>query len=495
MGAIKGFMEFEREGPPGRPVDDRLKDQKECYAPFSEEKFKEQGARCMDCGVPFCQSESGCPLGNLIPDWNDMVYRGRYNEAVELLLKTNNFPEFTGRVCPAPCEGACVLGITEPAVTICNIEEMIAEKGFEEGFIKAKPPQSRTGKNIAVVGSGPAGLACAAQLNSVGHEVTVFEKDDRIGGLLMYGIPHFKLDKEIVKRRITLMQEEGVIFKTGVNIGVDKPAKELKEEYDAVVLCGGSQKPRDLLVEGRNLDGIHYAMEFLPQQNKRNEGDVIPNDIFITAKDKNVLIIGGGDTGSDCVGTSLRQGAKSLVQFELLPEPPRSRTDNNPWPQWPKVFRVSSSHEEANMREGKEKITEYCVATKKFTGKNGKVTKIHGIKLAFGDPDPKTGRASMNEVPGSEFEMNVELVLLAMGFVHPIHEGMIQELDLKLDARQNVYCDENKMTSEEGVFVAGDMTRGQSLVVWAIAEGREAARSVDEFLMKTTQLPHSQFLK
>ena len=345
------------------------------------------------------------------------------------------------------------------------------------------------------MGSGPAGLACAAQLNSVGHEVTVFEKDDRIGGLLMYGIPHFKLDKEIVKRRITLMQEEGIIFKTGVNIGVDKPAKELKEEYDAVVLCGGSQKPRDLLVEGRNLDGIHYAMEFLPQQNKRNEGDVIPNDIFITAKDKNVLIIGGGDTGSDCVGTSLRQGAKSLVQFELLPEPPRSRTDNNPWPQWPKVFRISSSHEEANMREGKEKITEYCVATKKFTGKNGKVTKIHGIKLAFGEPDPKTGRASMNEVPGSEFEMNVELVLLAMGFVHPIHEGMIQELDLKLDARQNVYCDENKMTSEEGVFVAGDMTRGQSLVVWAIAEGREAARSVDEFLMKTTQLPHSQFLK
>ena len=495
MGAIKGFMEFRREGPPGRPVDDRLKDQKECYAPFPEEKFKEQGARCMDCGVPFCQSESGCPLGNLIPDWNDMVYRGRYNEAVELLLKTNNFPEFTGRICPAPCEGACVLGITEPAVTICNIEEMIAEKGFEEGFIKAKPPQNRTGKKIAIVGSGPAGLACAAQLNSVGHEVTVFEKDDRIGGLLMYGIPHFKLDKEIVKRRITLMQEEGIIFKTGVNIGVDKPAKELKEEYDAVVLCGGSQKPRDLLVEGRNLDGIHYAMEFLPQQNKRNEGDVIPNDIFITAKDKNVLIIGGGDTGSDCVGTSLRQGAKSLVQFELLPEPPRSRTDNNPWPQWPKVFRVSSSHEEANMREGKEKITEYCVATKKFTGKNGKVTKIHGIKLAFGDPDPKTGRASMNEVPGSEFEMNVELVLLAMGFVHPIHEGMIQELDLKLDARQNVYCDENKMTSEEGVFAAGDMTRGQSLVVWAIAEGREAARSVDEFLMKTTQLPHSQFLK
>jgi len=495
MGAIKGFMEFDREGPHGRPVEQRLKDQKECYVPFPEEKYKEQGARCMDCGVPFCQSESGCPLGNLIPDWNDMVYRGKYKEAVELLLKTNNFPEFTGRVCPAPCEGACVLGITKPAVTICNIEEMIAEKGFKEGFIKANPPQKRTGKNVAIVGSGPAGLACAAQLNSAGHMVTVFEKDDRIGGLLMYGIPHFKLDKEIVKRRIKLMKDEGIIFKTGINIGVDQSANALKEEFDAVVLCGGSQKPRDLLVDGRNLDGIHFAMEFLPQQNKRNEGDVIPNDISITAKDKNVLIIGGGDTGSDCVGTSLRQEAKSIVQFELLPEPPGSRLDNNPWPQWPKIFRVSSSHEEANDREGKEKITEYCVATKKFTGKNGKVSKIHGIKLVFGDPDPKTGRASMNEIPGSEFEMDVELVLLAMGFVHPIHEGMLQELDLKLDERQNVFCDENKMTSEEGVFVAGDMTRGQSLIVWAIAEGREAARSVDQFLMKTTQLPHSQFLK
>ncbi len=495
MGAIKGFMEFERETPSGRPVAERLKDQKECYVPFPEDKYKEQGARCMDCGVPFCQSDTGCPLGNLIPDWNDMVYRGCYEEAVELLLKTNNFPEFTGRVCPAPCEGACVLGISEPPVTICNIEEMIAEKGFEEGFIHPKPPESRTGKKIAVVGSGPAGLACAAQLNSVGHEVTVFEKDDRVGGLLMYGIPHFKLDKEIVKRRIKLMQDEGIIFKTGVHIGVDKPAKELKDEYDSVVLCGGSQKPRDLPVEGRELDGVHFAMEFLPQQNKRNEGHIIPDDISITAKGKNVLIIGGGDTGSDCVGTSLRQGAKSVTTFELLPEPPRSRTDNNPWPQWPKTFRVSSSHEEANEREGKDKIVEYCVATKKLTGKDGKVSKIHGVKMVFGDPDPKTGRASMNEVPDSEFELDVELVLLAMGFVHPIHEGMVQELGLDLDARENVSCDENKMTSVEGVFVAGDMTRGQSLVVWAIAEGREAARSVDQYLMKSTELPHSQFLK
>ena len=495
MGAIKGFMEFERETPSGRPVEERLKDQKECYVPFPENKYKEQGARCMDCGVPFCQSETGCPLGNLIPDWNDMVYRGRYEDAVELLLKTNNFPEFTGRICPAPCEGACVLGISEPAVTICNIEEMIAEKGFEEGFIHPKPPESRTGKKVAVVGSGPAGLACAAQLNSVGHEVTVFEKDDRIGGLLMYGIPHFKLDKAVVKRRIKLMQDEGIVFKTGVHIGVDKPAKELKDEYDSVVLCGGSQKPRDLPLEGRELDGVHFAMEFLPQQNKRNEGDTISNDISIMAKDKNVLIIGGGDTGSDCVGTSLRQGAKSVTTFELLPEPPRTRTDSNPWPQWPKTFRVSSSHEEANVSEGKDKITEYCVATKKLTGKDGKVSKIHGVKMVFGDPDSKTGRASMNEVPGSEFELDVDLVLLAMGFVHPIHEGMVQELGLDLDARENVSCDQNKMTSVEGVFVAGDMTRGQSLVVWAIAEGREAARSVDHYLMKSTELPHSQFLK
>ena len=495
MGAIKGFMEYGRETPSGRSVEERLKDQKECYTPFPEEKYRQQGARCMDCGVPFCQSESGCPLGNLIPDWNDMVYRGRYQEAVELLQKTNNFPEFTGRVCPAPCEGACVLGITEPAVTICKIEERIAEKGFEMGFIKPRKPKSRTGKKIAIVGSGPAGLACADQLNTAGHEVTVFEKDDRIGGLLMYGIPNFKLDKKIVKRRLKVMEESGVIFKTGINIGVDKSANELKNEFDAVVLCGGSQKSRDLPVEGRDLKGIHFAMDFLPQQNKRNEGDTIPEEISITAKDKNVLIIGGGDTGSDCVGTSLRQGAKNVYQFELLQEPPQERTENNPWPQWPKIFRVSSSHEEANEHEGKDKITEFCVATKKFTGKEGKVSKIHGIKIEFGDPDPKTGRPEMREVPGSEFELDVELVLLAMGFVHPIHEGMLVELGMELDARGNVACDDKKMTSVDGVFVAGDMTRGQSLVVWAIAEGREAARSVDLYLMGVTQLPHTEFLK
>ncbi len=495
MGALKGFMEYGRETPSVRPVENRLKDQKECYAPFPEEKYRQQGARCMDCGVPFCQSDTGCPLGNLIPDWNDMVYRGRYREAVELLQKTNNFPEFTGRICPAPCESACVLGITEPAVTICKIEEMIAEKGFELGFIKPRKPAFRTEKKIAVVGSGPAGLACADQLNAAGHEVTVFEKDDRVGGLLMYGIPHFKLEKEVVKRRLQVMKKSGVIFKTGINIGVDKSANELKNEFDAVILCGGAQKPRDIAVEGRNLDGIHFAMEFLPQQNKRNEGDTIAEKISITAKDKNVLILGGGDTGSDCLGTSLRQGAKNVYQFELLSEPPQERSGDNPWPQWPKIFRVSSSHEEANVHGGKNGITEYCVATKMFSGKDGKVSRVHGIKIEFGDIDPKTNRPAMREVPGSEFELDVELVLLAMGFVHPIHEGMLQELEVELDARGNVACDDKKMTSVDGVFVAGDMTRGQSLVVWAIAEGREAARSVDLHLMGTTQLPHSQFLK
>lgn len=448
----------------------------------------------MDCGVPFCQSGTGCPLGNLIPDWNDMVYRGRYEEAVELLLRTNNFPEFTGRVCPAPCEGACVLGINEPPVTICKIEEMIAEKGFDLGYIHPQKPGKRTGKKIAIVGSGPAGLACAAQLNSVGHEVTVFEKEDRIGGLLMYGIPHFKLDKKVLKRRLKIMGEEGVIFRTGVHVGVDKSAWELKNEFDAVVLCGGSQKPRDLPVQGRELEGIHFAMEFLPQQNRRNEGDAIPDGISITATDKKVLIIGGGDTGSDCLGTSLRQGAKHVTQFELLPEPPKNRNGNNPWPEWPKIFRVSTSHEEANFKEGKEKITEYCVSTKKFSGINGNVSKVHGVHIRFGDPDPKTGRQPITEVPGSEFELDIDLVLLAMGFVHPIHEGMIKELGVALDERGNVACDKNKMTNVEGIFVAGDMTRGQSLVVWAIAEGREAARGVDQFIMGSTTLPHSELV-
>lgn len=489
MGAIKGFLEIDREVPKYRPVEERLKDYKEVYNRMPEEKYREQGARCMDCGVPFCQSNAGCPLGNLIPEWNDMVYRGEWEKAAELLYKTNNFPEFTGRVCPAPCEGSCVLGITEPAVTICKIEESIAEKGFEMGFTKPNPPEKRTGKKVAVVGSGPAGLAAADQLNKVGHLVTVYEKDDRVGGLLMYGIPNFKLDKEIVKRRIKLMEEEGIIFKTRVNVGVELKISDMQKEFDAIILSGGSQKPRDLPVEGRELDGIHFAMEFLPQQNKRNEGDVIPEDISLTAKDKNVLIIGGGDTGSDCLGTSMRHGPKNIYQFELLPQPPDQRPDNNPWPKWPLIRRISSSHEET----GKE-VTEYAVSTKKFTGENGKVKKIHAIRIKFGDPDPNTGRPVMSEVEGSEFEIDVDLVLLAMGFVHPIHEGMLKDLGVKLDGRGNVECDKNKMTDVDGIFVAGDMARGQSLVVWAIAEGREAARGVDQFLMGHTELPASQFL-
>jgi glutamate synthase (NADPH/NADH) small chain len=483
-------MKINRQTLPERPIDERLNDYREVYDKLSEEALRDQGARCMDCGVPFCQSHTGCPLGNLIPDWNDMVYRGQWEDAAALLLKTNNFPEFTGRICPAPCEGACVLGINEPPVTICMIEREISERGFDKGWIRPTPPASRTGKTVAVVGSGPAGLACAAQLNQAGHSVTVYEKDDRIGGLLMYGIPHFKLEKSVVHRRVELMREEGVVFKPNSNVGVDFPIQKLRDEFDAVVLCGGAQKPRDLPVEGRDLDGIHFAMEFLPQQNRRNEGDVIPDGVAVTAKDKNVLIIGGGDTGSDCLGTSLRQRARSVHQFELLPEPPAQRSNSNPWPQWPKVFRVTSSHAEA-----KKQVTEYCVATKKFSGKDGKVRKVHAVHVQFGKPDPKTGRSEIIEVPGSDFELDVELVLLAMGFVSPIHEGMVKELKVDLDARGNVACGPDKMTSVEGVFVAGDMTRGQSLVVWAIAEGREAARSVDLYLMGETDLPHSQFLE
>ena len=490
MGSIKGFMQHERETPISRPIDKRLQDHLEVYDPLSEEKYMEQGARCMDCGVPFCQSDKGCPLGNMIPDWNDMVYQGKWEEALTLLLKTNNFPEFTGRICPAPCEGACVLGINELPVSICKIEEAIAEKGFDKGFIKANQPKHRTGKKIAIVGSGPAGLACADQLNQAGHSVTVYEKSDRVGGLLMYGIPGFKLDKKVVKRRVKLMEDEGVTFITSVNIGVDILLKKLVDDFDAVVLCGGSEKPRDLPIEGRDLDGVHYAMEFLPQQNKRNEGDVVSREVAIVAKDKNVLIIGGGDTGSDCLGTSLRQGAENVYQFELLPKPPGERKPTNPWPQWPMIMRVSSSHQEA-----KSEIRQFSVSTKKFSGVEGKLNKVHASQVKFGDPDPETGRAPLIEVPGSEFELDVDLVLLAMGFVHPVHEGMISEIGVKLDDRGNVWCDEDKMTSIDGVFVAGDMARGQSLVVWAIAEGREAARGVDKYLMNTTVLPHSQFLK
>ena len=490
MGKITGFLEIEREQNRKQPASDRVRHFDEFTIPMSQSRIIDQAARCMDCGVPFCQSEAGCPLGNLIPDWNDMVYRNEWERALALLHKTNNFPEFTGRICPAPCEGACVLGITEPAVAIKNIEQVISDKGFEAGWIKPHPPQKRIGKKIAIVGSGPAGLACAAQLNQAGHQVTVFEKADRVGGLLMYGIPNFKLDKKVVERRVNLLAEEGIIFKTNAHVGKNVTVDELRENFDSLVLCGGSEKSRDLPVEGRDLKGIHFAMDFLPKQTKRYLGDKIPDDVFISAKDKNVLIIGGGDTGSDCLGTSLRQGAKNVYQFEILPNPPQTRAANNPWPQWPLIMRMSSSHQEAP-----KEVRDYSVMTKRFSGKNGHVTKVHAVRITQGERDPRNGRPKMIEVPGSEFELDVELVLIAMGFVHPVHEGMVQQLGLELDGRGNVACDENKMTNIEGVFTAGDMTRGQSLVVWAIAEGREAARSVDKYLMGATSLPHSQFLK
>ena len=400
------------------------------------------------------------------------------------MTKTNNFPEFTGRVCPAPCEGACVLGITEPAVTIRSIEEKIAEECFTRGLIKPNPPLKRTGKKIAIVGSGPAGLAAADQLNKVGHNIVVFEKEDRIGGLLMYGIPNFKLEKEIVLRRIEIMKKEGIEFRPNSHVGGNIKVEGLKKEYDALVLCGGAQQPRDLPVEGRDLNGIHFAMEFLPQQTKRLQGDLIPEVETISAKDKNVLIIGGGDTGSDCLGTSLRQGAKRVDQFELLPTPPESRAEDNPWPNWPQIYRISSSHEEAI-----DEVRDFCVMTKKFSGKEGNVHKVHAVKIEFGDLNPNTGKPKINEIPGSEFELQVDLVLLAMGFLGPAHT-VSDALGLDYDQRSNYKADYGSYnTNVKGVFAAGDCRRGQSLVVWAINEGRGAAREIDRYLMGSTFLP------
>ena len=473
MGNPTGFLEIGRVNFERRPVQERIHDWKEVYKDFPEDKLQSQAARCMDCGIPFCHQ--GCPLGNIIPDWNDLVYRGQWQEALYRLLATNNFPEFTGRICPAPCEGSCVLGINADPVTIKNIEVTIIDRAFKEGLIRARRPLVRTGKAVAVVGSGPAGLAAAAQLNQAGHWVTVFERADRIGGLLRYGIPEFKMEKNVLDRRLNIMHEEGIMFRTNANVGVNVAVEELRQEFDSILLAGGATAPRDLPVPGRELQGIHFAMEYLPLQNKRCEGDTISDSEFISAKDKRVVIIGGGDTGADCLGTAHRQGARSIVQFELLPKPPAERAADNPWPNWPNIFRTSSAHEEGGDRE-------YSVMTKSFTGSNGHVTKLHAVRVEF------EGR-NLKEIPGTEFTLDADLVLLAMGFLGPERKGMLDQLGVAINERGNVTTNAEKMTSAPGIFAAGDMARGQSLVVWAIREGRQAAKFIDKYLMGSSDLP------
>jgi glutamate synthase (NADPH) small chain len=478
MGKVTGFLEIQRQMAPRRPVEERIRDWFQVYHEPEDLLVQAQGARCMDCGIPFCHT--GCPLGNIIPDWNDLVYQNRWREAIDVLHKTNNFPEFTGWVCPAPCEAACVLGINDNPVTIKQIELSVINHAFREGWIKPQPPKVRTGKKVAVIGSGPAGLACAAQLNKVGHAVSVFERADRIGGLLTYGIPDFKMEKWIVARRLDLMAEEGVIFKTNANVGFNISADELLRRFDALVMAGGATQARDLAVPGRELDGIHFAMEYLPQQNRRVAGEPV-TEREITANGKHVIILGGGDTGSDCHGTAIRQGALSVQSWELLPKPPEERTPSMPWPYWPMILRTSSSHEEGGCRN-------WSVSTKRFSGTHGKVEQLHAVRVEFGEPDA-SGRRSMTEVPGSEFEVRADLVLLALGFLGPEKRGLIEQLGVKLDGRGNVVADQDYMTSIPGVFSAGDMRRGQSLVVWAITEGRQAAKGVDKYLMGSSDLP------
>lgn len=470
MGKPTGFKEYERKNFNRRPIEERITDYKDVYIPLSYDEIQTQSARCMDCGVPFCSSPAGCPLGNTIPEFNDLVYQGQWKKALEILHQTNNFPEFTGTVCPAPCESACVLGINNSPVSIKHIELSIINRAYEEGWIKPEPSIMRTGKKIAVVGSGPSGLATADQLNKAGHTVTVFERSNRIGGLLTYGIPDFKIEKNVVDRRVDLMAQEGVIFLTNTWVGKDYLTSHLTKKFDAVVLCGGSTQARDLPVPGRNLDGLHVAMDFLRQQNERIQGLELTGK-EITAKDKSVVVVGGGDTGSDCIGTALRQGAKEVYQLEIMGAPSEERTDKYPWPYYPMIFRTSTSQEEGGIRQ-------FSVKTAAFSGKGGKVTTLHAVKL-----DEK-----LQEIPGSQFEIPCDLALFAMGFLHPEHEGMLAELSITLDERGNVKTNNQYQTSIPNVFAAGDMRRGQSLVVWAISEGRKAAKSVDLFLMGSTNL-------
>ncbi|MFN0100812.1 MAG: glutamate synthase subunit beta [Bryobacteraceae bacterium] len=472
MGKVTGFIDYEREVATRRPVEERVNDWFEIYQPFSYEKVRTQGARCMDCGVPFCHT--GCPLNNIIPDWNDLAYKDRWKDAIRVLHSTNNFPEFTGRICPAPCESACVLGINEPPVAIKLIERSIVDYAFEQGWIKPEPPDGRTGKRVAVVGSGPAGMAAAQQLNRAGHTVVVYEKADRVGGLLRYGIPDFKMEKHHIDRRVKQMEAEGVEFVVNAHVGVTVSVEELRLKFDAVLVAGGAEQSRDLSIPGRDLKGVYFAMDFLPQQNRRGAGDAVDPSVSVTAEGKDVIIIGGGDTGADCLGTSHRHKAKSVHQFELMQRPPDDRSPNTPWPMWPLMLRQESSHEEGGVRE-------FAISTKEFVddGK-GNVKALRAVRVG---PPPVFA-----EVPNSEELFAADLVLLAMGFTGPVRPGLLTDLGVELDNRGNVKTNESYMSSVDGVFAAGDMRRGQSLVVWAIAEGRKAARGVDQWLMGESKL-------
>jgi glutamate synthase (NADPH/NADH) small chain len=497
MAKPTGFLEFQRELPDDRPIDERLRDWEPIHLHMPDDRLQNQAARCMDCGTPFCHTgkvinnmASGCPINNLIPEWNDLVYQGLWREAYERLNKTNNFPEFTGLVCPAPCEAACTLGIIDPAVTIKSIEYAIIDKAFEEGWVTPDIPTTRTGKKVAVIGSGPAGLACASQLNTVGHEVTVFERADRIGGLLMYGIPNMKLDKEIVQRRLDLMTEAGITFKPNTEIGTDIPAEQLKDEFDAIVICTGATQPRDLPAEGRDAQGIHFAMSFLHGNTKQlldENRTVNLDEAAISAQGKDVIVIGGGDTGTDCVATSLRHGCNSLVQFEIMPQPPLERADDNPWPQWPKVYKLDYGQEEAAAVYGRDP-REYCLMTKRFVkDSTGQLEAVDTVEIEW--VPTENGRSQLQEVPGTEKRWPAQLVLLAMGFLGP-ENPVLTQLGVAQDPRSNAKAAYGEfMTNVEGVFAAGDARRGQSLVVWAIKEGRGAAKAVDKWLMGETDLP------
>ena len=494
MGKPTGFMEFNRQLPTDRDPALRILDWREFHHHMLEEDLRKQGARCMDCGVPFCHTgglmanmAAGCPVNNLIPEWNDLVYRGHWREALDRLHKTNNFPEFTGRVCPAPCEGSCVLGITSPAVTIKNIECSIVDKGFDEGWVTAEPPKTRTGKKVAVIGSGPAGLAAAAQLNRAGHSVTVYERADRIGGLLMYGIPNMKLEKWIVQRRVNLLADEGVKFVTSCEVGKNIDAVHLREENDAIVLATGATKPRDLPIPGRDLKGVHFAMEFLHANTKSLLDSDLRDGKFLNAEGKKVIVIGGGDTGNDCLGTSMRQGCSSLLNFEIVPQPPDERAGNNPWPQWPRIFRVDYGHAEAEAKFGADPRT-FSIDTVRFNGDaNGNLKSLTAVKVDWSKP--VKGAAPFTRVEGSEVELECDLVFLALGFLGP-EKLLADQLGIELDPRSNFKADYGKYTTSiPGVFASGDCRRGQSLIVWAINEGRECARECDRFLMGNTQLP------